>query len=225
MTSGWLSCATDTRCVTCPTAIHRLTRHSFALARCESLARSQVYSLLVRATRAVRLVLRAGPLCSALFYKCYTLFYLLSLLAHSHMNPATSKRMRLTLTAAHVPSLTPLRIALVPGAPHCRTCALAHTSTNRARARSTSLPHMCPRSHLNESRSYQEHLTAASKSVTERQDEIGERIRVVERNAAARANRVGKLAQFMQKAEDRLTDVAALHSDVLRMNDMIHCAL
>jgi DNA-binding ferritin-like protein len=84
---------------------------------------------------------------------------------------------------------------------------------------------MCPRSHLNESRSYQEHLTAASKSVTERQDEIGERIRVVERNAAARANRVGKLAQFMQKAEDRLTDVAALHSDVLRMNDMIHCAL
>mmetsp|Transcript_90175 Transcript_90175/g.125299 ORF Transcript_90175/g.125299 Transcript_90175/m.125299 type:complete len:240 (-) Transcript_90175:28-747(-) len=69
---------------------------------------------------------------------------------------------------------------------------------------------------------FKEHMATSSKKVIQRQEEVGDRVRWVEKNASARANRLGKTTQLMQKAEDRIIDVTTLHNEVLKLNDRIH---
>eukprot|EP00037_Helgoeca_nana_P036500 m.11672 g.11672 ORF g.11672 m.11672 type:complete len:244 (-) comp7472_c0_seq1:9-740(-) len=69
---------------------------------------------------------------------------------------------------------------------------------------------------------FKEHMASSAKSVIDRQDRVGDRVRWVEKNASARATRLGKTAQHIQKAEDRLVDVTLLQNEVLKMNDRIH---
>lgn len=66
-------------------------------------------------------------------------------------------------------------------------------------------------------------MATSSKLVIERQEKVGDRVRWVEQNASARANRLGRTTQLMQKAEDRVVDITTLHNEVLKMNDRIHC--
>eukprot|EP00035_Acanthoeca_spectabilis_P024928 m.456074 g.456074 ORF g.456074 m.456074 type:complete len:231 (-) comp20983_c0_seq1:111-803(-) len=69
---------------------------------------------------------------------------------------------------------------------------------------------------------FKEHMATSSKLVIERQEKVGDRVRWVEQNASARANRLGRTTQLMQKAEDRVVDITTLHNEVLKMNDRIH---